>query len=258
MSVSGLKRYLNGGDPTAGKILQLAERMEVSPSWLLTGHGPIIAAPGASVSDEKAISLLADIELPDHEARNKVKEITDRYAKLKDSLSVFNESTVEALGTARIFDPKEFSSSSFEALINDLNANIKDEFAFIPCHKSHIKGDGEIPTARVAVRRTWVREVQLDESQLTLIIAKGDSMEPTIHSNDLLIVDLSTTKPKDGHIYVFKCGDELFVRRFQNVLGSWRLISDNSIYDKVDVEPNKQSEFSVIGQVVQITKNLRN
>lgn len=39
ISVSGIRRYLIGGEPTASKIMVMAEASNVSPAWLLTGEG---------------------------------------------------------------------------------------------------------------------------------------------------------------------------------------------------------------------------
>ncbi len=41
MSVSGVNRYLDGGDPTSKKLLQIANSLRVNPTWLLTGEGDL-------------------------------------------------------------------------------------------------------------------------------------------------------------------------------------------------------------------------
>ncbi len=43
MSLSGLRRYLAGGEPTLSKLLELAHAANVSLDWLATGQGEMRA-----------------------------------------------------------------------------------------------------------------------------------------------------------------------------------------------------------------------
>ncbi|WP_198599155.1 helix-turn-helix domain-containing protein [Vibrio kanaloae] len=138
-----------------------------------------------------------------------------------------------------------------------------DEFALIPGYRIQVSaGHGSLnpeqlePTRHLAFRRKWLKFRGFNEKDLAIVWAKGDSMEPTIHNNDTLVVNMARKKPSDGHIYIFRNGEELFVKRYQSALGSWRLISDNLIYDKLDIPKEEQHQFEVIGQVVHIAKDL--
>ncbi|MCU7999802.1 S24 family peptidase [Shewanella oncorhynchi] len=102
----------------------------------------------------------------------------------------------------------------------------------------------------------WLKEREFNHNDLVLIFASGDSMKPTINNNDTLIIHVGRNKPMDGHIYAFRQGDELLVKRFQSTLSTWRLISDNQIYDKIDIDKEKQDQIKVIGQVVSIGKDI--
>lgn len=102
----------------------------------------------------------------------------------------------------------------------------------------------------------WLKEREFNHNDLVLIFASGDSMKPTINNNDRLIIHIGRNKPQDGHIYVFRQGDELIVKRFQSALSTWRLISDNQIYDKIDINKAQQEHVTVIGQVVYIGKDI--
>ncbi|WP_462154007.1 XRE family transcriptional regulator [Pseudoalteromonas piscicida] len=46
----------------------------------------------------------------------------------------------------------------------------------------------------LAFRKKWIEFKNLDKSQLVVVFAKGDSMEPTIHNNNTILVDLSDKK----------------------------------------------------------------
>ncbi|MGI2138496.1 S24 family peptidase [Shewanella baltica] len=141
--------------------------------------------------------------------------------------------------------------------------NFMDEFALIPGYRIQVSaGHGALnpdqlePVRHLAFRRKWLKFRGFNEKDLAIVWAKGDSMEPTINNNDTLVVHIGRCKPADGHIYIFRNGDELFVKRYQSVLGSWRLISDNQLYDKVDVKQEDQHQFTVVGQVVHISKDI--
>lgn len=137
------------------------------------------------------------------------------------------------------------------------------EFALIPGYRVQVSaGHGSLvpehiePSRHLAFRRKWLKYRGFNENDLAIVWAKGDSMEPTINNNDTLVVHLKRNHPADGHIYIFRNGEELFVKRYQNALGNWRLISDNPIYDKLDIPKESQHQFEVVGQVVHIAKDI--
>lgn len=137
------------------------------------------------------------------------------------------------------------------------------DFVLIPGYRIQVSaGQGALnpdqlePTRFLAFRRKWLKWRGFNEKELAIVWAKGDSMEPTIHNNDTLVVHTGRNVPADGHIYIFRNGDELFVKRYQSALGTWRLISDNPIYDKLDIPKHEQHQFEVVGQVVHIAKDI--
>ena len=115
--------------------------------------------------------------------------------------------------------------------------------------------DSEID--RLAFRKDWLLHRGLHEQDLNIVTAKGDSMEPTISSKDTLLVDTSKTNPRDGNIYVIRSGDVLWVKRIQRqVDGNLLLISDNTTYPPMPLMLAEHPDIQVIGQVVQVSKNL--
>lgn len=153
--------------------------------------------------------------------------------------------------------PEPIESISFPYI------NFADEFVLIPGYRIQVfSGHGSLndeqtkPTCYLAFRRNWLKSRGFEEKELAIVWAKGDSMEPTIHNNDTLVVNIGRNKPLDGNIYIFRNGDNLFVKRYQNALGAWRLISDNPIYDKIDISMDEQRQFEVVGQVVHIAKDI--
>ncbi|EJG1803494.1 TPA: helix-turn-helix transcriptional regulator [Vibrio parahaemolyticus] len=198
------------------------------------------------------------------------KETGISYSTLHNYLSGISSPTLENLITL-----SEKANVSIEWLATGRNSevmevkgefNIKtfnEEFALIPGYRIQVSaGHGALnpdqlePTRHLAFRRKWLKYRGFTEKDLAIVWAKGDSMEPTIHNNDTLVVHLGRNKPSDGHIYIFRNGDELFVKRYQSMLGTWRLISDNSFYSALDIPKEEQHQFEVVGQVVHIAKDI--
>lgn len=82
----------------------------------------------------------------------------------------------------------------------------------------------------------------------------GDSMEPTLNSDNIIFIDKSNKENfKDG-IYAFTTNHGLFVKRIQKrVDGALDVISDNKDYPKQVLSPN---EISVMGKVISSFGNI--
>ncbi len=78
---------------------------------------------------------------------------------------------------------------------------------------------------------------------------RGDSMEPLLHDGDLLAVDRSRTKLRDGGVYVIRIVDELFVKRVEKRDRRWSCVSLNPAYPAIEVAPG---ELHVIGEAVAV------
>jgi DNA polymerase V len=77
---------------------------------------------------------------------------------------------------------------------------------------------------------------------------EGDSMEPRIHSGELLVVD-RMVETKDGDIVVARLGQEFTVKRLHTEEdGSIRLVSENPSYGPIQV--TEGMDFEVWGRVM--------
>lgn len=120
-----------------------------------------------------------------------------------------------------------------------------------------VNSDVYLPDDYIGLSKQWLNLKGLHKTNLAFILADGDSMYPTIHSGDMLLIDRSRNMPKDGKIYVVRSGDQLWVKRVQGIIGGIRLISDNKdIYSAVDVFFDDGLDFEVIGQVVFVAHDL--
>ncbi|MDX7814419.1 S24 family peptidase [Aeromonas caviae] len=195
------------------------------------------------------------------------------YSKLHNYLSGVSLPTLDSLVTLA-----EATGASIEWLatgkdeagfIREAGANYNptesftDEFALIPGYPVQVSAghgaltQGELePSRHLAFRRKWLRWRGFDEKELAIVWSKGDSMEPTISNNDTLVVHLGRTRPVDGHIYVVRNDDQLWVKRLQVRPDAWVLISDNAIYPPMTIPKDEQHTFEVIGQVVHIAHDV--
>ena len=138
-----------------------------------------------------------------------------------------------------------------------------EEFVLVPgYHVTVSTGHGAFNdqtqvSRHLAFRKKWIEYKNLEKSELAVVFAKGDSMEPTIHNNNSILVDLSDKKLSEGLIYVVRLGEELYAKRLQQYLdGSVRLISDNKEYLEQIVKPNELEQLEIVGKVVWIGKDL--
>lgn len=141
-----------------------------------------------------------------------------------------------------------------------------DEYCYIPYFKGVIASagsgkfsDGVIGTDDfLAFRREWVARTSLSTKDLVAISANGDSMLPTIPEQATILIDKSKNRAKDGRIYVVRIGDQLYIKRIQWLPTGLRLISDNTIYDPIDLTKADldSSDVEIYGQVVHISYDL--
>jgi repressor LexA len=80
----------------------------------------------------------------------------------------------------------------------------------------------------------------------------GDSMHPTLHDGDRILVDRGQRRPgRAGAIWVIRTGDALFVKRLARDGAAWRIISDNA-----PEERRAADDVAVLGRVVQLVRTL--
>lgn len=91
----------------------------------------------------------------------------------------------------------------------------------------------------------------------SVINAIGDSMSPYIEEKDFLIVEhYDGEQIKDNHIYVFRLGDNIFVKRLVYNIDQVVIKSDNTLYPVRFVEGEKLQDFQLIGEIVGLMRDL--
>ncbi|QYK02766.1 XRE family transcriptional regulator [Shewanella psychrotolerans] len=155
--------------------------------------------------------------------------------------------------------PVTDSGSNNAIAISEFN----EEFVLIPgYHVAVSTGHGKLcPDEQIkrhlAFRSKWLKFRGFEADSLAVVFASGDSMEPTIHGNNTLLVNTADTKLTDGSIFVLRFGDELYAKRLQKRFdGDILLISDNKEYEDQVVKANEIEKLHIIGKVVWIGKDL--
>lgn len=108
----------------------------------------------------------------------------------------------------------------------------------------------------VPFREEWLRGMHDGPiDRLKVVRGRGDSMEPTIHDGDVVLIDTAQRRIDDqDRIWAVAYGDLGMIRRVRvTPRGSWMLMPDNSV-----VRPDEvgDGEVAVIGRVVWIGRRI--
>jgi len=103
-----------------------------------------------------------------------------------------------------------------------------------------------------AYRREWLERKLLDPAKCAVIDAVGDSMFPSIHDGDIVLVNTAAAAIINGRAYAFRSEDGVKLKRlFKQLDGSIRVASDNP--DKIsypDEWLTAAGRAEIIGEVV--------
>lgn len=97
----------------------------------------------------------------------------------------------------------------------------------------------------------WIVRNGFNREQLVAIRVKGESMEPTLYEDDLVVVNLADTRPADGNVYAINYEGEPLVKRLTRDAGQWWLTSDHSDQRKFYRRICKGNDCIIVGRVVR-------
>jgi phage repressor protein C with HTH and peptisase S24 domain len=101
------------------------------------------------------------------------------------------------------------------------------------------------------VPTNWIERNGFNREHLIAIRVKGESMEPTLYEDDLVIVNLADTRPSDGNVYAINYEGEPLVKRLTRDAGQWWLTSDHSDQRKFYRRVCQGSDCMIVGRVVR-------
>lgn len=129
--------------------------------------------------------------------------------------------------------------------------------AFLAAGNGHLN-DTDAVTSSLAFRKDWLNDMGLSRDSAVITTASGDSMEPTIHNGDMLLIDLDRTSvparareagdTRPSGIYAVLDDGAARVKRVELAApGTFALLSDNPAF-LVEFRPSES--MSIIGRVV--------
>lgn len=134
------------------------------------------------------------------------------------------------------------------------------DFIYVPQVAGSISAGGGLVAdnaveMKIAFRKEWIQR-RGDPRNMSLIKVEGDSMEPTLLSGDLVLVDHSKQHiDTKGGIYAIAFDHEISIKRVQVLTHKkmLKVISDNKSYEAIELEPEK---IIVNGKVIWYGREL--
>jgi phage repressor protein C with HTH and peptisase S24 domain len=141
-----------------------------------------------------------------------------------------------------------------EIFLRERAEEYNSEFVSVPMVSGSISaGGGLVPDntveLKIAFRREWIQR-RGDPKNMSLIRVSGDSMDPTLQSGDLALVDhgKNYVDPQGG-IYAIAIDQTIMIKRIQVLYPSnqIRVISDNERYQPIETDPG---HIKINGKVI--------
>lgn len=141
-------------------------------------------------------------------------------------------------------------AAKLEQLIAQAGGGPAGEMVAIPVYERAAAGAGGVaddqPSEFRHIPRTWIPEGQSSDSCI-FVRATGDSMaQAGINDGELLLV-CRTVPVRPGDIAVVRIGDEVVVKRVQELDGALLLVSDNPAYPVRRID---NGDVQIIGRVM--------
>ena len=161
----------------------------------------------------------------------------------------------EALRILSVFDT---TAEDFFGISNDgLKSALEKDVLLIPVvEQAFSAGHGQyVPdTDEIKEYIAVPKELQKYGTKFAASRVKGDSMEPTLFSGDIIICDMNGYDGDDG-IYTIIYKGKGFVKRLQRTSDGVKIISDNKFYEPM-FESSESEDFRVIGKVRSVVHNM--
>ncbi len=140
--------------------------------------------------------------------------------------------------------------------VDSNNHSMVKNFITLPKYALQSMPDRVIQSDQVvdylAFNKDWLEmSLNVKCNRLALIQVKGDSMEPTLKSDDLILTDISQSHIGDDSIYVLQMQNDLVLKRIQRKInGSVIIKSDNPVYGEEILDETAAQALPVVGRVI--------
>ena len=113
------------------------------------------------------------------------------------------------------------------------------------------QNDEPVDLARLPFSRSMLVDLGVKPSNARFLVARGDSMEPTINDGAVVLIDVAYSRPNIDGIYVVVVGNEVRIKRIARGWdGAVTLVSDNERYPTETLSPPDAEGLKVAGKVV--------
>jgi phage repressor protein C with HTH and peptisase S24 domain len=142
-----------------------------------------------------------------------------------------------------------------------MSSSTLNDFVLVPRYNIEASGGkgsvihSEQIVDHLAFKASWVsKELGADPNNLLLIHTIGDSMEPTLRSGDLLLVDRNKARMKGDGIYLINFDDGLMVKRLEWMMdGTVVIRGDNtSVSREQKLTAIEMEKLHLLGRVVWV------
>lgn len=103
----------------------------------------------------------------------------------------------------------------------------------------------------LSVARSWIERHGYHAQRLIAIKVRGESMEPSLYEDDVVVVNTADTKPTDGAVFAVNYEGQAVVKRLSRDAGEWWLTSDNPDQRKHHRKICRGADCLIVGRVVR-------
>ncbi|MBD5416994.1 MAG: helix-turn-helix transcriptional regulator [Desulfovibrio sp.] len=124
-------------------------------------------------------------------------------------------------------------------------------------------GTGSLETSGQMAREYAFRQDFIlrkgNPANMVLMRVRGDSMQPEVMDNDVVLLDQSKTRPHPGPIFAVGIEDAIYLKRVDMLPGQIILKSVNTDYEPIRIDMGEQTsdQFRVIGQVLWVGREYK-
>ncbi|WP_165078108.1 MULTISPECIES: S24 family peptidase [unclassified Desulfovibrio] len=147
----------------------------------------------------------------------------------------------------------------------NLDAKVSpDDLIMIPMVEAILSaGTGSLETSdhmvrEYAFRRDFIQR-KGNPANMVLMRVRGDSMQPEVMDNDIVLLDQSKTRPHPGPIFAVGIEDAIYLKRVDMLPGQVVLKSVNPDYAPIHIDMGEDTadQFRVIGQVLWVGREYK-